>query len=73
MEISEIGLPDDLRQRLMEAAAIHNVTDLKMVADEIERMGGKQVADHLRDCIRKYDLLAVAAFAARLEQAVQLT
>jgi CheY-like chemotaxis protein len=63
----DIGLPDVLRARLLEAAAIHNVTDLKQVADDIERLGpqGRGISEHLRNCIRRYDLAEVAAFAER--------
>jgi PAS domain S-box-containing protein len=75
-KIEQIGLPADLRARLLEAAAIHNVTDLKQLADDIERLGSIGVSEHLRNCIRKYDLAAIATFAERLadeKKAVQLT
>jgi PAS domain S-box-containing protein len=76
----DLGLPEPLLARLLEAAAIHSITDLKHVADDIERLGpsGRDASEHLRNCIRRYDLEAVAAFASRLDQmtndrAVQLT
>jgi len=70
-----IGLPPDMRKRLVEAAAIHSVTELKQIASDIEALGPEagSVSTFIRACIRRYDLESVAAFVERLESKLEPT
>jgi PAS domain S-box-containing protein len=55
------GLPEPIRQRLVDAAAIHSVTELKRIVREIDQLGPetRQVSEALRGFIRRYDFAAV--------------
>jgi hypothetical protein len=63
-------LPEQLRGRLLEAAAIYSVTELKHLVDEIDLLGpaARPMSEHLRSCIRRYDLPAVTRFVARISE-----
>jgi PAS domain S-box-containing protein len=65
-----IILPEQLRGRLLEAAAIYSVTELKHLVDEIDLLGpsARPMSEHLRSCIRRYDLPAVTRFVARISE-----
>ena len=57
-----LRLPARLREQLCAAAADGNVTALGPLLNKVEQLGGEgsQLAGHLRDCARAYDLEKLA-------------
>jgi PAS domain S-box-containing protein len=58
-------LPPPIRRRLREAAEIYNVTELKRVIPEIDRIGphARRLVDRLRTCVARLDMDSIAAMA----------
>ena len=56
------GLPQVLRERLLNAAAQYRITELKECINEIEglEIRPKDLADALRRCVRRYDMEGIA-------------
>ena len=58
-QAESIGLPDEVRQRLLAAATHYRITELKHCIEEIERLAGNQrpfPSTFLRECARRYDM-----------------
>jgi signal transduction histidine kinase/CheY-like chemotaxis protein len=54
-----IGLPDEVRQRLLAAAMHYRITELKHCIEEIEQLAGGPrsfPSTFLRECVRRYDM-----------------
>ena len=54
-----IGLPDEVRRRLLAAATHYRITELKHCIEEIEQHSGGQPpfpSTFLRECVRRYDM-----------------
>jgi len=70
-DLAAIGVPPKLRRRLLHAATIHSVTDLKRIVDELDRAcpTARPAVELFRDCIRRYDLQAVTDLAEQLGEA----
>jgi PAS domain S-box-containing protein len=59
------SLPESIRQRLLDAAAIHSVTELKRIVREIDQADpeARQLSEVLRGFIRRYDFAAIHRMA----------
>ena len=57
----EAQVPKELLARLRAAAQIYSVTELELGLDEVEQLGpaGGQLAEHLRNLSRQYDMNAI--------------
>ena len=64
------SLPAEIRDRLISAAEICDVTAIKTTLAHIERLGpeARPIVDHLRRCLHTYNFKAIASF---LETAVE--
>lgn len=68
LDLDDIVLPEDLCTRMTVAAELHSTTVLKACLEELRQLGGPAVplADHLRQLLRAYDLVAIARLLNRL-------
>lgn len=68
LDLEQIVLPEDLCTRMTVAAELHSTTVLKACLDELRQLGGpaEQLADHLRQLLRAFDLGAIARLLSRL-------
>lgn len=54
-------IPDELATQLLNATDIHDITTIRKTLNTVEELGDpeKQLADHLRECCRQFDIEAV--------------
>ena len=52
------GLPQSLRERLLQAASQYRITDLRQCIDDIDQLGSQPagLSTVLRRCVRQYDM-----------------
>ncbi|MDP9173178.1 MAG: CHASE domain-containing protein [Planctomycetota bacterium] len=69
-----IGLPGPLRQRMITAAMMYRVTDLREALFEVDRLGpeNETAARFLRRCLHRYDMPAIAHFLAGEQTPVEV-
>jgi CheY-like chemotaxis protein len=53
-----IGLPEDLRQRMLSAAEVHGITTLKQCLDQTQQISpaARELCDRLRRSLHNYDM-----------------
>ena len=58
VDVKEVNLPQALRERLMEAAELYDLTSLNQCLNELDGLGadGHRLAEHLRGLMRTYDM-----------------
>ena len=58
IELAELKIPEDLFSRMIEAARLHNISDLKVCLNETEELGesGHALLQHLYPLVTKYDM-----------------
>jgi CheY-like chemotaxis protein len=58
IELAELKIPEDLFSRMIEAARMHNISDLKVCLNETEELGenGHALLQHLYPLVTKYDM-----------------
>jgi signal transduction histidine kinase/CheY-like chemotaxis protein len=58
LDLSEISLPDDLRERLVKAAELSSVTELEQTLDEVQKIGPEagRLATHLRSLSQDFKM-----------------
>jgi CheY-like chemotaxis protein len=55
-DLEPISIAPELRNRLLAAAELYSVTELRRHIEEIEELGASGLADQLRQCLRDYDM-----------------
>ena len=60
-EVSDIPIPNELRQRLIESAELYNVAQVNQCLDELASLGpdASRLAEHLRGFAANYDMDAI--------------
>ena len=63
------GLPESLRERLLQAASQYRITDLKQCIDDVERLPQNPagLGEALRRCLRRYDMEGIAQIVGAAE------
>ena len=61
MNFKEVSLPEDLYQRLYQAAEKYNITNFQRSLEELEAQGGKglELANYLRKYLNQYDMKGI--------------
>ena len=61
MNFKEVSLPEDLYQRLYQAAEKYNITNFQRCLEELEAQGGKglELANYLRKYLNQYDMKGI--------------
>ena len=61
LEVSDIPIPNELRQRLIESAELYNVAQVNQCLDELASLGSdaSRLAEHLRGFAANYDMNAI--------------
>jgi CheY-like chemotaxis protein len=69
-----VNLPDSLRHRVVRAASVYRITELKHCIEEIERLHpeSRGACDILRGCIRRYDMETILDRFGDRSQAAEL-
>lgn len=73
VDASTLSLPADMRQRLLEAAEVANVTELRQGLSQLGALGSDhaRLARQLQDCIDEIDMAGVQALLAHVQVQVQ--
>ena len=70
IELTELRIPEDLFSRMMEAARLHNISDLKACLNETEAHGesGHALLTYLYPLVKKYDMGGIHKALKQIKQ-----
>jgi signal transduction histidine kinase/CheY-like chemotaxis protein len=69
-DLSKMSIPDDLREKLMDAAKLYNITDLESLLTELEQNDetSDELTEHLWSLVKTYDIETIITVVESIPQ-----